>query len=923
MRHRVLTGTLLTALSLTLLLFAGLPAIPSAVAAEEESEQTALADFGACLSGEGSGSLLILMDQSGSLRKTDPDKGRVQAAHYLISRLTAFTASSGIALDVRVVGFAADYAPAGEWAALDATSGSQLKEQVTAVGNDIRDYDTDYWTALDGARQDLAAHDTSGCRAVAWMSDGAFDLDVRDSSAEKPYAAGQDLASESGVAAAEQAGLMDMCRATGLADQLRSSGITVLGIGLSATNGEPVDFTLMKRITLGGGTNATHHGVEQCGDVSANVGFFYPVSDLDSLLLAFDSISAPGGTVISDTVTICQGTVCTPGESTFVLDRSIEAVHILASSDVAGLDAFLYAPGATEPVVISGATSGRQTSAGVTGEWLTPRTLEADLDAATATSWEGQWRLAFVDKTSSSAGQEAHVNIHLTSPLRLEWQDLSDATLRQGEDVEATLVLRDKKDGAVIEASRIVGGMKTQVRATNATGQTFILFETDDPADLERPVTLTIPQDLPLGQATVTTSLTVTTAPATLADGSTVEGTTLAPTEATTAVTINAALDFPVIGTSIDFGLLEEELSTAVDLPVTGPGCVWVDESALTLTGVPADAGTISVSSSASSKDSCLTVAEGESGTLPLTLTASNHANGAVTGTIGVYIAPVEDHDRAQVVEVSFTGEMLRPLDVGTAWTVFALVLFAGIAIPVGLLYLMKLLAARMPAGTLLCATTVVAVPDDGAPVTIDVPSHQWEMKSVPKGARELAVGSYRFKAVAGVSPMASPYVRLVSPEAPSVSGAPTSVVKGRAALPLAVRGNWVAVLDQPDSPRHVTLVLLASGGSRADDDIARIQQDASERLATRLSRIASTGTSAPVTQAAAHVARDASPAVTGFDTADGGAAAPGDVFGSSSDPWAGGFGSSSIGSSTFGTFGTFGGSDDAPPPSDGSRSPF
>ncbi|WP_167202359.1 vWA domain-containing protein [Actinomyces respiraculi] len=906
--HRVLAGSLLTVLTFALLV-AGLPAIPLAVSAEEDSEQTALADFGACLSGEGSGSLVILMDQSGSLRDTDPDKGRVQAAHYLISRLTAFTASSGVALDVRVVGFAADYTPAGEWAALDATSGTQLKSQVTAVGDDIHDYDTDYWTALDGARQDLAAHDTSGCRAVAWLSDGAFDLDVRDSSAEKPYAVDQNLASESGVTAAEQAGLMDMCRATGLADQLRSSGITVLGIGLSSPNGEPVDFTLMKRITLGGGTNATHHGVEQCGDVSANVGFFYPVSDLDSLLLAFDSISAPGGTVMSDTVTICQGTVCTPGESTFVLDRSIDAVHILASSDVAGLDAYLYAPGSTEPIIISGATSGTQTSAGVTGEWLTPRTLEADLDAATATSWDGQWRLAFVDTTSSSPGQEAHVNIHLTSPLRLEWQDLSNTTLRQGEDVEARLVLRDKKDGEDIEAGRIVGGVKAQVRATSAAGETHILFETDDPADLEGPVPLTIPQDLALGQATVTTSLTVTTAPATLADGSTVEGTTLSPTEATTAVTINAALDFPVVGTRVDFGLLEEELSTTVDLPVTGPGCVWVDESALTLTGVPADAGDVSVSSSASSKDSCLTVAEGASGTLPLTLTASEHANGAVTGTIGVYIAPAEDYDRAQVVEVSFTGEMLRPLDVGTAWTVFALVLIAGIAIPVGLLYLMKLLTARMPGGTLLWATTVVEVPTDGSHPTIDVPSNQWEMKSVPKGARELVVGPYRFKAVAGASPTASPYVRLVSPEAPSISGSPTSTVKGRALLPLAVRGNWVAVLDQPDSPRHVTLILLASGGSRADDDIARVQQDVADRLASRLALVAPTGTSAPAAEAAP-------PAAAGFGTADSDAAAPGSVFGSGSDPGAGGVGSSS-------TFGSFGGSDDAPPPPGEPRSPF
>ena len=199
---------------------------------------------------------------------------------------------------------------------------------ITAVGQDIKDYDTDYWTALEGARQDLADHDPGGCSAIAWLSDGAFDLDVRDTSAaakqfgeDKPYARGVSLTDESGVSRAEQAGRQDLCRPTGLADQLRSSGITLLGIGLSKGD---ADFTLMRRITQGGGQGAAAAGLESCGDVGAPAGSFYPVSDIDSLLLAFDAISAPGSAVSSRSSRICQGSVCQEGETSFVLDGSLK-----------------------------------------------------------------------------------------------------------------------------------------------------------------------------------------------------------------------------------------------------------------------------------------------------------------------------------------------------------------------------------------------------------------------------------------------------------------------------------------------------------------------------------------------------------------------------------------------------------------------
>ena len=867
-RHMAAVTLCLAAGLLGLTLPAPSLAAPSTPSADGTS---GLGEFGACLSGHGQGSVALLIDQSGSMRQTDPDQGRVEAANYLIDRLAAFTDRTGVTLDVRVAGFAADYHAVGEWTGLTSSTKDSITSSVQAVGDDLKDYDTDYWNALNGARQDLADHDTSGCRAVAWLSDGEFDLDVRDSDSAKhdfgnakSYATGADLSKESGVQQAEKAGQSDLCRSTGLADQVRSAGITLIGIGLSGGGGAQPDFTLMRRLSEGGGTNAATAKVEQCGDVSSPPGAFYPVSDLDSLLMAFDSISTPGDTVQSQSVSICQGTACNAGQYSFVLDGTLDSVHVMASSDAPGLDAYLYAPGATKPLVIKGNQSGTQGSAGVNAQWLTSRTFQADLDASKVSAWDGQWRLAFVDPSSASQNQQIHVNVHLSSPLTLSWTDLDKAELRQGESAEnVKLSLLDHAGGKAVEASRVKGAVTMSVVLKDSAGTEHELWTGKDIAALKNPVTIELPQDVAIGSGTLTTSVAVTTASTTLADGSTAEGTVLAPTEATQDVDILAPVNFPTVGGEATFSALEKDLSTTADLQVTGPGCVWLSSGEPSLTGSPADAGAVTVSSSASSADTCIEVADGDTATLPVTLSAQGHANGALSGTFEVTLAPADNPDRAQTVQVPFNAEMRRPLNVTTAWTTFVLVLLAGILIPLALLYLLKLVTGRIPGGTVETATKVVEVPEGGGTVTIPLPpGNEIRQITVPSRARGFNVDSYEFKVRVGLSPTSMPAVELVGTDAPSVSGADPGSRKNRAVLPLGVRGNWVAILDQSDSPRRVTVVALAavSAGNQA---LQKVLEDAGRHLASRVAEVA------PKTDEAADDADDSQGAGFGSGSSD------------------------------------------------------
>ena len=840
-RLRRLAVNVLAVLGVTILLLAGgeLPAAPQALAAPQKDQSSGpLSPFGACLSGKGEGSLVLLMDQSGSLRQSDPEKARVKASQYLAQRLAAFADSSKATLKVRVAGFASDYHALGDWVTINSGSLAEVGKQITAAGDDLKDYDTDYWTALEGARQDLAGHDRSECRAVAWFSDGAYDLDVRDSEQSqqdfgttKPYAPGSALTDESGVKTAESAGKQDICRPTGLADQLRSSHITLLGIGLSSGDS---NFDFMKRITLGGGANAAKNSV-------------------DSLLMAFDSISAPGRSVSSSTTKICQGDVCSDGETSFVLDRSLRSVHILASSDTQGLEADLYAPGSQTPIAMTSDSSGPQNKQGVSYEWMTGRTLRIDLDSANAAAWNGQWRLVFVDRRSASAGHEVHVNLHLSSPLSMAWKNLGQTTLRQGEAVpNADLKLVDGVGGPEVPASDLTGPVSLNVSLKDAKGKEHTLFTSTDPASLSTPQRITIPKDAALGSGTLTTSLTLTTGDATSASGSPVKGTTLSPSLASTAVTVSPPSNYPTLGDQIDFGRMDGQTEASADLKVTGPGCVWIGDGQTTLTGSPKEAGTVTLSAQASSKDTCVKVEEGKTGTVPVKLAAQEHANGAVTGTVTVTVAPLNNQGEPQSVAVPFKADMRRPLNVGTAWTAFIIALLCGVLIPIGVLYLLKYLSAVIPSGSLVAGTTVVDVPRDGTSPRIELPSQQMRMYSLRGRTRTFEMDGYRLRAIMGLSPTAVPRVELVEPDVPSVSGATPGSRGGRAVVPLGVRGQWIAVADQPsqsDDARRVTLIVLAA--SLDDAVLAKVVDDARAHLAARVDSILPAEPAAASTSAA------------------------------------------------------------------------
>ncbi|MDQ6754503.1 MAG: VWA domain-containing protein, partial [Actinomycetota bacterium] len=328
-------------------------AISALPASGAEPVPTRVDSFRACIAGGGTTDLLLLIDESSSLRGSDPDNARVTSAAYLIEQLTKSANASKAKVNVAISAFANSYNVVEGWTALSSATLPQLQGSIGSLKDRVNGMETDYWTALDGARKSLAAQSASrpngqSCQAVVWFTDGGISYTVRQNDAdkaafgsEKPFAPGIQISNEAAAEQVRQAAMGDICRSGGVADQLRSSGIALFGIGLQGGSGDPSDFSFLQSVVT---AKSAAQGPD-CGTLTVPVpGEFHLATDIDSLLLAFDGISSPGSRPIAQETGICQVSRCLDQAHRFVLDQSTPSVRVLATADGTGLQASVMSP---------------------------------------------------------------------------------------------------------------------------------------------------------------------------------------------------------------------------------------------------------------------------------------------------------------------------------------------------------------------------------------------------------------------------------------------------------------------------------------------------------------------------------------------------------------------------------------------------
>lgn len=814
----------------------------------------ALEEYGACLAGAGAGDLLLLLDQSQSLKSTDPQDQRVAAARLLLEQLQSSVGSAGISLDVSVAGFDADYEEVTGWRSLDEGSTAGLVQTLETFRSRDDGIDTDYWTALEGARRSLRAKadGRDRCQAVVWLTDGAFDVDPGRGRADerKPYAPDADLTTRQGADAATAAGRAALCEPRGLADQLRASGITVLAVGLQATTAAG-DFAFVQGVATG----TEPGGQVLCGSPTTEaVGDFRLATDLDDLLFVVQALGNPGSRPIDQRKAVCPVTACVAQAHAFVLDDSISRVTVLAGASAPGIEVSLQPPGAEPPLVLrydAAALSGssRAGTATVEHTWVSPTTLSLVLTRDSGASWTGSWSVTFVDPSGTRPDAVSRTSITLDSDVVPVWPGQESAELRAGAVVDgAQFGLASKATGEPIAPQGLLGQGSLTVTLRDLQGQETPLAElpvtrADEPVELD--LTGADP-----GRHTVRLRLSLTTAALPGSGGAPeVPGTELADQVVDLAVLVLPPLEFPRAAERVDFGRVEGTGPSVAQVGVTGPGCVWL--KSVNVTAVPNGSGEAVVTSAADGAASCVEVAAGDEASLPVSLTLGAGGNGAVGGVLVLGIAPAGAPERALEQRVPFLGDAEKPVDAALAGGAFAVALVLGLGLPVLFLYGLAWWTSRIPPIGLLAGLI---------PVTLDGTrllrggqpfwTENDDVEPVPvtsKGGREVALpGGVRLRTRLSKVPGEGGYVLLDAPGRISMAGRPPHATKSgtQSRMPLAVHNSWHLVLDPTSGSAEVLVLAVSTADNRVFDELTTQVREDGPGLLARL--LASVGTPSP-----------------------------------------------------------------------------
>ena len=827
------------ALAATILLtfLATLTGTPAAGAAPDD--QSGIGRFGACMAGAKEGRVLLLVDESRSLAVTDPDAARVAAAKFLTEQLSTYATDTGVSLDVAIAGFSDTYSERKGWTTLSEKSLDSITATLDGFADRAGGTDTDYWLALDGARKTMQSGDAPTCRMIAWFTDGKLDFTIR-SSADKPYAPGVSLDTEQDRKKMVEAAKTSLCRPGGLVDQVRSSDIITVAIGLAGKDVKAADFDLLKSIATGEQTSTG-----TCGDVRSPVpGDFYLADDIDELLFTFDKLSTPGQPPLTNETGACAVKVCDSGKHRFVLDSSVGSVNILASADRTGLTPVLVSPDGTE-TRMAGDKQGSAEVGGVTIAYDFPgdKAVAVRMTNSQAAQWRGAWALVFIAPDSDSAAKTKS-QIHIRGDLTATWLGGKNTALHSGNTVDMKFGLRNGA-GKQVDPAGIPGTASLTTELVPASGKAISIGRDISKGRIAAARSLDLGSVAP-GRATLRMTLSVTTASARDSDSTLVQGTALSPSTVELPVTVDPPVGYPKVDAKLDFGTFEGEGTTTATLKVTGPGCVWLDKT--TVVAAPDGADGLAISSDAAAKDSCVKVVDGASGELTVRMAVPTAVNGDVNGTLRVMLGPEQAGEQPIATEVPFTAALQKPLNTTNFLIALIVGLVLGPLIPLLVLYAAKWLTARIPGRALRAEQIQVRVDGssvmrDGAPsLTRDGgPSltHRGRplavrddefVQLVPgtgSATRRLDLGGILLRTRIGRSPFGTGYVVAAAPGlagAAGRSGDRTGATPD-ARLPLAVHNTWF-VLHDPRGPENTATVVMLVG------DVGR---DVIDRLATEV----------------------------------------------------------------------------------------
>ena len=666
------------------------------VGAPAIADSPALQALSACLAEKKTGDLVVLIDTSGSLSgagdppsvPTDPTDVRVAGAQALLGGLADSFDRTGANVDVTVAGFADDVTTAVPFTPLTGSALSGLDDQVAQFSDWDRGAETDYWTALNWLNrtlQDKAQQRPGGpgstCQFAIWFTDGEFTISPRDGKSDAgldPLTPGpknipgfedNPLTNGDSASGAKDAARNELCRTPGgTADQMRASGITLIGVGLGGEDADRFDFV----------RNYTENPDGSCGALPGE-GVFVPVTSVGDLFLQLSALGELDQTTTTDGGHgLCQGQPCPEGSYTFKLDNTISAVHLAAVVDDGskalirtGIEVVITPPsGEPLSIVGNGPDTGTASTdlAAANYEWYSGGPLGVELTRGSGKNWTGDWKITFVDTTGEHPNAVSNIAVTLTSDFALAPVPVDPDSWRVGQSA-AVRFQPQTLDGAPIELSQLPVGFSATAEV-HLPGADRPVIEV--PVSLTEPSTIDLPSDGDAGLAIVAASV----------DGQ-VAGQPLGTVTRQATVAVQPPFGAPTLALPdqvVDFGPTDGVKPKTAALTLQGPeegdGCV-------TVTAGPVQ-GPRDVSAQITTPNGaeCYPIPKGQSSEVPLTLTPSAEGNGRLTGDIIVALAPAADPDRTSDQVVRFHLDMKRLPNPEAKIAVLIAALLIGLLIP-------------------------------------------------------------------------------------------------------------------------------------------------------------------------------------------------------------------------------------------------
>lgn len=825
----------------------------------------AFARLASCISGRQSVAIVLLMDESGSLKETDPDNSRVSAAIAALNGLQGLVerSNSKVRVDLQVAGFGPDFEASAPWVQLDSSSAPQIRSRIEGFASRNKAIDTDYANALQGAQASLQARgaamsgsqDEPPCTAVMWFTDGKFDVEDRLTarareagkdrhgiSQFKEYAPDTDLFLPGGGAKAIEWGRKVLCDPGGIADQYRTNQTFLFAVALNSAL-RPEDQAYLQSVVSGGGCgnlDGTNTGGLLAGDLGQLVGLF------DQVVTSLGNPSAAEDVTLNACPKEMES--CPQGTKTFDVDGALRRFHVLAQVDGPGIAVRLVAPGAAPvdiPVSGSAQRSGTATvgDSPVSWSWLSTSALAIDAESSpSAVNWAGTWTITFIDTTGVNPGVPIRAKIYLFGDIVPRTPD--DLTFRAGETTEFTVELA-RAEGTPIPPTSFSGDVTVNATVTDpATNESVDLGSLERGADGIWVGSYRAPEQISSSSVNLGLTAAVTTR----------SGIALAPAIATVPVTVLPPVGFPTMLTRhLAVGPVTGTEPATATIKVLGSErsdtCVWLDDVRFASGLTHTKDLDFEVVGAGADEANCLKVKRDSDAELELKVVPTASMRARASGEL-VLSTKSMNANRSRPATVRFDVQLVKPASAGVAWAIFLGLVAFGIGVPLLAFYLANFVVARFaPLGLVEGCSVRLEVSShdvrriDGAPGPIVRSEDFRAVGGSTARVREFVFADVEFRARVSRNPFRPPYGVGRSQSHLTVGSARRSGAVDGGRVALWITKEWVFVLDDandPDDPVEGRLVAFVVAMDRYStiESVERSLRDRLPALAEHLHAI-------------------------------------------------------------------------------------